>query len=61
MPWMAYCRRTTSKVSLHVANLELVTPVVRDYEPAIRFFVDVIEFDLVEDTLSQTNEGRPNR
>ncbi len=44
-----------------MANLELVTLVVRDYEPAIRFFVDVLKFDLVEDTPAQTNDGRPKR
>src|SRR5580658_3065703 len=44
-----------------MANLELVTLVVRDYEPAIRFFVDVLEFELVEDTPSLTNDGRPKR
>ena len=44
-----------------MANLELVALVVREYEPAIRFFVDVLKFDLVEDTPSQTNDGRPKR
>jgi catechol 2,3-dioxygenase-like lactoylglutathione lyase family enzyme len=44
-----------------MANLELVALVVRDYEPAIRFFVDVLKFELVEDTPSQTNDGRPKR
>jgi catechol 2,3-dioxygenase-like lactoylglutathione lyase family enzyme len=44
-----------------MANLELVTLVVRDYETAIRFFVDVLEFELVEDTPSLTNDGRPKR
>jgi catechol 2,3-dioxygenase-like lactoylglutathione lyase family enzyme len=44
-----------------MANLELVALVVRDYEPAIRFFVDVLEFELVEDTPSLTNDGRPKR
>ncbi len=44
-----------------MANLALVTLIVRDYEPAIRFFVDVLKFDLVEDTPSQTNDGRPKR
>ena len=41
--------------------LELVTIVVEDYDPAIRFFVDVLGFDLVEDTASLTNDGRPKR
>lgn len=44
-----------------MANLELVALVVRDYEPAIRFFVDVLQFDLIEDKPSMTNDGRPKR
>jgi catechol 2,3-dioxygenase-like lactoylglutathione lyase family enzyme len=44
-----------------VANLDLVALVVREYDPAIRFFVDVLEFELVEDTPSLTNDGRPKR
>lgn len=44
-----------------MANLELVALVVRDYDPAIRFFVEVLRFDLVEDTPSLTNDGRPKR
>ena len=41
--------------------IELVALVVRDYESAIRFFVDVLQFELVEDTPSLTNDGRPKR
>ena len=41
--------------------LELVTIVVEEYDPAIRFFVEILGFDLVEDTPSQTNDGRPKR
>ena len=44
-----------------MANLELVALIVRDYDPAIRFFVDVLQFELVEDTPSLTNDGRPKR
>lgn len=44
-----------------MAKLELVTLVVREYEPAIRFFIDVLEFELIEDTPSLTNDGRPKR
>lgn len=44
-----------------MAHLELVTLVVREYEPAIAFFVDVLGFDLVEDAPSLTNDGRPKR
>jgi catechol 2,3-dioxygenase-like lactoylglutathione lyase family enzyme len=44
-----------------MANLELVALVVRDYDQAIRFFVDVLKFELVEDTPSLTNDGWPKR
>ena len=44
-----------------MSHLELVALIVRDYDAAIRFFVDVLQFELVEDTLSQTNDGRPKR
>src|SRR5215471_13028560 len=44
-----------------MANLELIALVVRDYDPAIRFFVDVLRFDLIEDTPSLTNDGRAKR
>jgi catechol 2,3-dioxygenase-like lactoylglutathione lyase family enzyme len=44
-----------------MSHLELVALVVRDYDAAIRFFVDVLQFELVEDTPSLTNEGRPKR
>jgi catechol 2,3-dioxygenase-like lactoylglutathione lyase family enzyme len=42
-------------------NLELVSLIVRDYDRAIRFFVDVLGFELVEDAPSRTNDGRPKR
>ena len=41
--------------------LELVTIVVDDYDRAIAFFVDVLDFELVEDSPSLTNDGRPKR
>jgi catechol 2,3-dioxygenase-like lactoylglutathione lyase family enzyme len=44
-----------------MSHLELVALVVRDYDTAIRFFVDVLQFELVEDTPSTTNDGRPKR
>jgi catechol 2,3-dioxygenase-like lactoylglutathione lyase family enzyme len=44
-----------------MSHLELVALVVRDYDTAIRFFVDVLQFELVEDTPSSTNDGRPKR
>jgi catechol 2,3-dioxygenase-like lactoylglutathione lyase family enzyme len=42
-------------------NLELVAIVVDEYEPAIDFFVGTLGFELVEDSPSQTNDGRPKR
>ena len=41
--------------------IDLVTIVVDEYEPAIRFFVEALGFDLVEDSPSLTNDGRPKR
>ena len=41
--------------------LELATIVVDDYDQAIDFFVDTLGFELVEDTPSRTNDGRPKR
>lgn len=41
--------------------LELVTIVVDDYDAAIEFFTGVLGFDLVEDSPSLTNDGRPKR
>jgi catechol 2,3-dioxygenase-like lactoylglutathione lyase family enzyme len=42
-------------------HLELVALVVEEYDSAIDFFVDVLGFDLVEDSPSSTNDGRPKR
>ncbi|GIH15216.1 VOC family protein [Rugosimonospora africana] len=42
-------------------QLDLVAIVVEDYDPAITFFVDALGFDLVEDSPSLTNDGRPKR
>ena len=44
-----------------MSHLALVALVVRDYDAAIRFFVDVLQFELAEDTPSLTNDGRPKR
>jgi catechol 2,3-dioxygenase-like lactoylglutathione lyase family enzyme len=41
--------------------IHLVTIVVHEYDPAIRFYVDVLGFELVEDEPSLTNDGRPKR
>jgi catechol 2,3-dioxygenase-like lactoylglutathione lyase family enzyme len=44
-----------------MSHLDLVALIVRDYDAAIRFFVDVLQFELVEDTPSLTNDGHPKR
>ncbi len=42
-------------------HVELVTVVVDDYDDAVRFFVEVLGFELVEDSPSTTDDGRPKR
>jgi catechol 2,3-dioxygenase-like lactoylglutathione lyase family enzyme len=42
-------------------HLGLVAVVVSEYDPAISFFVDVLGFELVEDSAARTNDGRPKR
>jgi catechol 2,3-dioxygenase-like lactoylglutathione lyase family enzyme len=44
-----------------MSSLDLVSIIVSDYDEAIAFFVDVLDFDLVEDEPSLTNDGRPKR
>ena len=44
-----------------MSQLALVALVVKDYEPAINFFVNVLQFELIEDIPSLTNDGRPKR
>lgn len=41
--------------------LQLVAVVVTEYDPAIRFFVEVLGFELVEDSPAVTNDGRVKR
>ena len=42
-------------------HLEQTALIVENYDDAIRFFVDGMGFDLVEDSPSVTNDGRPKR
>lgn len=42
-------------------NIELATLIVRDYDDAIAFYVDILGFELVDDSPSLTNDGRPKR
>ena len=44
-----------------MAHLQLTVIIVEDYDEAIRFFVDVLGFELAEDSPSLTNDGRPKR
>ena len=41
--------------------LEHVAILVDDYDPAIEFFVDVLGFELLEDSPSLTTDGYPKR
>ncbi|HUD79588.1 MAG TPA: VOC family protein [Streptosporangiaceae bacterium] len=42
-------------------QLDLITIVVAEYDPAIAFFTGILGFDLIEDSPSLTNDGRPKR
>lgn len=42
-------------------HLNLVALIVKEYDPAIDFFVRVLHFELIEDVPSVTNDGRPKR
>lgn len=44
-----------------MVHLGLVTIVVTEYDAAISFFLDTLGFELVEDSPSLTNDGRPKR
>jgi catechol 2,3-dioxygenase-like lactoylglutathione lyase family enzyme len=42
-------------------QINLVTLIVDEYDPAIAFFTDILGFELVEDSPSLTNDGQPKR
>ena len=42
-------------------HLEQIAVIVDEYDAAIAFYVDVLGFELVEDSPSETNDGRPKR
>ncbi|HJU88519.1 MAG TPA: VOC family protein [Gemmatimonadaceae bacterium] len=42
-------------------HLHLVALIVKEYDPAIDFFVNILRFELLEDAPSVTNDGRPKR
>lgn len=43
------------------SRLDLFSILVNDYDEAIAFFVEVLDFELVEDSPSLTNDGKPKR
>lgn len=44
-----------------MVQIDLITVVVEDYDPAIEFFTGTLGFALVEDSPSWTDDGRPKR
>jgi catechol 2,3-dioxygenase-like lactoylglutathione lyase family enzyme len=42
-------------------HLELVSLIVADYDQAIEFFTAALGFEVIEDSPSLTNDGRPKR
>ena len=44
-----------------MSHLNLVALVVKEYDPAIDFFVRILGFEVVEDVPALTNDGRPKR
>jgi catechol 2,3-dioxygenase-like lactoylglutathione lyase family enzyme len=42
-------------------HLERIAVIVEDYDEAIAFYLNVLGFELVEDSASLTNDGRPKR
>ena len=44
-----------------MVSVQQVALIVEDYDQAIVFFVDALDFELVEDAAALTNDGRPKR
>jgi catechol 2,3-dioxygenase-like lactoylglutathione lyase family enzyme len=42
-------------------QIDLVALIVDEYDPAVEFFIGTLGFDLIEDSPSLTNDGRPKR
>ena len=53
--------RPRERLAWRSVDLELVTLIVEHYGRAIEFFVGALGFELVEDSPSVTNDGRPKR
>ena len=47
--------------STTMASLQLITIIVDDYDPAIEFFVEVLRFELVDDSLRDEDWTRYQR
>jgi catechol 2,3-dioxygenase-like lactoylglutathione lyase family enzyme len=54
-------RPLARRTSLLRVRIEQFTVIVDDYDDAIAFFTGALGFDLVEDSPSLTNDGRPKR
>jgi catechol 2,3-dioxygenase-like lactoylglutathione lyase family enzyme len=54
-------RRPAAAAYAGAVHLSLIAVVVREYDPAIEFFTGTLGFDLVADSPSLTNDGRPKR
>ena len=50
-----------AKRTLHRMHIESFVLVVDDYDSAIEFFVDVMGFELVEDSAAVASDGSPKR
>jgi catechol 2,3-dioxygenase-like lactoylglutathione lyase family enzyme len=54
-------RRPAAAAYAGAVHLSLIAVVVKEYDQAIEFFTGTLGFDLVEDSPSLTNDGRPKR
>jgi catechol 2,3-dioxygenase-like lactoylglutathione lyase family enzyme len=57
----ARARGSLRALPWYLVRLDLITIVVDDYDEAIGFFTQALAFELVEDSPSLTNDGRPKR
>ena len=55
------CARRSGCFYERTVRVDLVAILVEEYDPAIEFFVEALDFDLVEDSPAATTDGRPKR
>jgi catechol 2,3-dioxygenase-like lactoylglutathione lyase family enzyme len=55
------CVNPASRRTLSGVRLDKIAIIVDDYDRAIAFFTGALGFDLMEDSPSLTNDGRPKR